>query len=100
MFAEQAKALLETELSTVFGCWTSALKTVVPIFEQNDGLLIYPVQYEGEQSPNVIYLGSTPNQQIIPAIRWAFAFRGKRRFFVVGSDDTFRRPRGPSFRTR
>lgn len=97
VFALQAKDLLETEkVSTVFGCWTSAArKTVVPIFEHEGGLLFYPVQYEGlEQSPNVIYLGSTPNQQIIPAIRWAFAFRGKRRFFVVGSDYVFPRAAG------
>jgi urea transport system substrate-binding protein len=101
VFAQQATALLETEkVSTVFGCWTSAArKTVVPIFEQHGALLIYPVQYEGlEQSPHVVYLGSTPNQQIIPAIRWAFAFRGKRRFFVVGSDYIFPRAAGEVIR--
>ena len=77
----------------MFGCWTSASrKTVEPIFERHDGLLVYPVQYEGlEESPNVVYLGATPNQQIVPAVRWAFAFLGKRRFFLVGSDYVFPR---------
>jgi urea transport system substrate-binding protein len=94
VFAEQARGLLADEkIKTVFGCWTSASrKTVLPIFERHDGLLIYPVQYEGlEESPNVIYLGATPNQQIIPAVRWAFAFLGKRRFYLVGSDYVFPR---------
>ncbi len=94
VFAREARRLLnEDKISTVFGCWTSASrKTVVPIFERHDGLLVYPVQYEGlEESPNVLYLGATPNQQIIPAIRWAFAFLGKRRFFLVGSDYVFPR---------
>jgi urea transport system substrate-binding protein len=97
VFAQEAESLLGKEhLSTVFGCWTSAArKTVVPLFEKHGALLVYSVQYEGlEQSPNVIYLGATPNQQIIPAIRWAFAFRGKRRFFVVGSDYIFPRAAG------
>jgi len=92
VFAAQAEDLLgNKKISTVFGCWTSAdRKTVVPVFEKHGGLLFYPVQYEGmEQSPNVIYLGATPNQQIVPAIRWAFAFRGKRRFYVVGSKYVF-----------
>ncbi|MEX2112433.1 MAG: transporter substrate-binding protein [Pirellulales bacterium] len=94
VFAQEARRLLgEDKISTVFGCWTSASrKTVVPIFERHDGLLVYPVQYEGlEESPNVLYLGATPNQQIIPAVRWAFAFLGKRRFFLVGSDYVFPR---------
>jgi urea transport system substrate-binding protein len=81
---------------TVFGCWTSASrKTVVPIFERHDNLLVYPVQYEGlEQSPNVVYLGATPNQQIIPALNWIFAFGRKRKFFLVGSDYVFPRAAG------
>ncbi len=94
VFAKEARQLLtEDKISTVFGCWTSASrKTVEPIFERHDGLLFYPVQYEGlEESPNVVYLGATPNQQIIPAVRWAFAFLGKRRFFLVGSDYVFPR---------
>ena len=93
-FARKAKELIETDgVCTVFGCWTSASrKTVVPIFEEKNHLLVYPVQYEGiEESPNVVYTGASPNQQIIPAVKWAFAFEGKRRFFIVGSDYVFPR---------
>ncbi len=83
----------DEKVCTIFGCWTSASrKTVVPLFEELDHLLIYPVQYEGiEESPNVIYTGATPNQQIIPAVKWAYAFENKRRFFLVGSDYVFPR---------
>ncbi len=90
----EAKRLIEEEkVCTVFGCWTSASrKTVVPLFEELDHLLIYPLQYEGlEGSPNVIYTGATPNQQVIPAVNWAYAFEKKRRFFLVGSDYVFPR---------
>lgn len=93
-FAQKAKELIENDsVCTVFGCWTSASrKTVVPIFEEKNHLLVYPLQYEGiEESPNVIYTGASPNQQIIPAVKWAFAFEGKRRFFIVGSDYVFPR---------
>ena len=93
-FASEARRLIEEEkVCTVFGCWTSASrKTVVPVFEELDHLLVYPVQYEGiEESPNVIYTGAAPNQQIIPAVKWAYAFENKRRFFLVGSDYVFPR---------
>jgi urea transport system substrate-binding protein len=93
-FAREAQRLIANEhVSTIFGCWTSASrKTVVPIFEEQNHLLIYPVQYEGmEESPNVIYTGAAPNQQIIPAVKWAYAFENKRRFFLVGSDYVFPR---------
>ncbi len=93
-FAREAERLIRQEgVCTVFGCWTSASrKTVVPVFEELDHLLVYPVQYEGiEESPNVFYTGATPNQQIIPAVKWAYAFEGKRRFFLVGSDYVFPR---------
>jgi len=93
-FAREAERLIGQEhVCTVFGCWTSASrKTVVPVFEAFDHLLVYPVQYEGiEESPNVFYTGATPNQQIIPAVKWAYAFEGKRRFFLVGSDYVFPR---------
>ena len=64
----------------------------MPVFEELDHLLVYPVQYEGiEESPNVIYTGAAPNQQIIPAVKWAYAFENKRRFFLVGSDYVFPR---------
>ena len=94
VFAREAERLIKDEqVSTVFGCWTSASrKTVVPIFEELDHLLIYPVQYEGvEESPNVVYTGAAPNQQIIPAVNWAFSVENKRRFFLVGSDYVFPR---------
>ena len=93
-FAREAERLINNEhVCTVFGCWTSASrKTVVPIFEEHNHLLVYPVQYEGiEESPNVIYTGAAPNQQIIPAVKWAYAFENKRRFFLVGSDYVFPR---------
>jgi urea transport system substrate-binding protein len=92
-FAQQAEKLITQEkVVTVFGCWTSASrKTVKPIFEKYNHLLIYPVQYEGlEESPNIIYTGAAPNQQIIPAVKWSFDHLGKR-FFLVGSDYIFPR---------
>jgi len=90
-FATKAeKLIVEDEVSAVFGGWTSASrKTMKPIFEEYNHLLFYPVQYEGlEQSPNIIYTGATPNQQILPAIDWAFENLGTR-FFLVGSDYVF-----------
>ncbi|MEW4488540.1 transporter substrate-binding protein [Thalassoglobus sp. JC818] len=94
VFAREAKRLIhDEEVVTVFGCWTSASrKTIVPIFEESNHLLVYPLQYEGvEESPNVIYMGAAPNQQILPAIKWAYAFDNRRRFFFVGSDYVFPR---------
>jgi urea transport system substrate-binding protein len=90
--AESKRLLLQDKVCAVFGCWTSASrKTVRPIFEKHGGLLFYPVQYEGlEESPNIIYLGAAPNQQIIPAVRWAFDNLG-HRFYLVGSDYVFPR---------
>lgn len=92
-FAKEAENLITQEkVVTVFGCWTSASrKTVKPIFENYNHLLIYPVQYEGiEASPNIVYTGAAPNQQIIPAVKWAFDNLGTR-FFLVGSDYIFPR---------
>jgi len=92
-FAREAERLITKEaVSVVFGCWTSASrKTVKPIFEKYDHLLFYPVQYEGlEQSPNIIYTGAAPNQQIIPAVKWVFDHLGKR-IFLVASDYVFPR---------
>lgn len=92
-FAKEAERLIsEEKVSVIFGCWTSASrKTVKPIFEKYDHLLFYPVQYEGlESSPNIIYTGAAPNQQIIPAVKWAFDNLGKR-FFLVASDYVFPR---------
>ncbi|MBL4775895.1 MAG: urea ABC transporter substrate-binding protein [Mariprofundus sp.] len=92
-FARQAEYLIVDEkVSVVFGGWTSASrKTVKPIFEQYNHLLFYPVQYEGlEQSPNIIYTGAAPNQQIIPAVSWALKEFGSR-IYLVGSDYVFPR---------
>src|SRR5712671_2692893 len=71
LFAEKARGLLEKDkVAVVFGCWTSvSRKSVLPVFEKDNGLLFYPVQYEGEESSkNVIYTGAAPNQQAIPAV--------------------------------
>ncbi len=92
-FAREAERLItEEKVSVVFGCWTSASrKTVKPIFEKYNHLLFYPVQYEGlEHSPNIIYTGAAPNQQIIPATKWSFDNLGER-FFLVASDYVFPR---------
>ena len=90
--AEAERLIVEEQVAVVFGCWTSACrKTVRPVFERHDHLLIYPVQYEGlEASPNILYTGAAPNQQIIPAVKWSFDNLG-RRFFLVGSDYVFPR---------
>jgi len=93
-FAEKAKKLLQNDkVATVFGCWTSASrKAVLPVFEENNGLLWYPVQYEGmESSPNIFYTGAAPNQQIVPAVEWLLENKGKR-FFLLGSDYVFPEP--------
>lgn len=92
-FAEKAKKLLQQDkVATVFGCWTSASrKAVLPVFEENNGLLWYPVQYEGmEASPNIFYTGAAPNQQIVPAVEWLLKNKGKK-FFLLGSDYVFPR---------
>ncbi len=92
-FALQAeKLIVEERVCTLFGCWTSASrKTVKPVVERLDHLLFYPVQYEGlERSPNIVYTGAAPNQQIIPAVKWSLDHLGKR-FFLVGSDYVFPR---------
>ncbi|MEA5515796.1 urea ABC transporter substrate-binding protein [Nodularia sp. UHCC 0506] len=92
-FAQKAeKLIVQEKVVTVFGCWTSASrKTVNPVFNKYNHLLIYPVQYEGlEASPNIIYTGAAPNQQIIPAVKWSFDNLGKK-FFLVGSDYIFPR---------
>lgn len=92
-FATEADRLITGErVSALFGCWTSACrKAVRPVVEQQNHLLFYPIQYEGmEQSPHIVYTGSAPNQQIIPATRWAFEHFGKR-LVLVGSDYVFPR---------
>jgi len=94
VFAQEAERLIiEDKVEVLFGCWTSAgRKEVKRIVEKHDHLLFYPVQYEGlELSPNIIYLGGTPNQQIVPAVQYFFANLDRRRFFLVGSDYVFPR---------
>lgn len=92
-FAEKARKLLsENKVATVFGGWTSASrKAMLPVFEELNGLLWYPVQYEGlESSPNIFYTGATTNQQIVPAVTWLLENRGKK-FYLLGSDYVFPR---------
>jgi urea transport system substrate-binding protein len=93
-FAAKAEKLITKDRTcTIFGCWTSASrKTVLPVVEKHDHLLFYPVQYEGlEQSPNIVYTGAAPNQQIIPAVKWCLTVLKKKKFFLVGSDYVFPR---------
>lgn len=92
VFARESERLItDHRVRTLFGCWTSASrKTVRQVVEAHDCLLFYPVQFEGmEESPNIVYTGAAPNQQIIPAVRWTFGFLRKRRYFLVGCDTVF-----------
>ncbi len=92
-FATAAERLIKQEkVRVVFGCWTSSSrKAVGPVFEKHNHLLFYPVQYEGlEQSPNIIYNGATPNQQVMPAVSYALTHFGPR-VFLVGADYVFPR---------
>jgi urea transport system substrate-binding protein len=91
-FAQKAtKLITQDNVCTIFGCWTSASrKTVKEVVEKHNHLLFYPVQYEGlEQSPNIVYLGAAPNQQLIPAVKWCCTYQKKRKLFLVGSDYVF-----------
>jgi urea transport system substrate-binding protein len=93
-FGREAERLIsEEKVCTIFGCWSSAGRKVVKsVVEAHDHLLLYPVQYEGlETSPNIVYLGAAPNQQILPAIEWAVNTLHKKRFFLIGSDYVFPR---------
>jgi urea transport system substrate-binding protein len=96
LFAEKARELLTREqVAVVFGCWTSvSRKSVLPVFESLNGLLFYPVQYEGEEmSPNIFYTGATPNQQLIPAAEFMMSAEGgsKKKFYLLGTDYVFPR---------
>ena len=94
LFAEKARELLEAEqVAVVFGCWTSvSRKSVLPVFEELNGLLFYPVQYEGEESSkNVIYTGAAPNQQAIPAIDYLRDEVGIERWVLEGTDYVYPR---------
>lgn len=92
-FATKAEKLIDSEnVATIFGCWTSSSrKAVKPIVEDYGSLLWYPVQYEGmESSPNIVYTGAAPNQQIVPAIDYLIE-QGYTKFFLLGSDYVFPR---------
>jgi urea transport system substrate-binding protein len=94
LFAERARELLESEqVDVVFGCWTSvSRKSVLPVFEELNGLLFYPVQYEGEESSkNVIYTGAAPNQQAIPAVDYLRNEVGIERWVLEGTDYVYPR---------
>jgi urea transport system substrate-binding protein len=94
LFAEKALSLLtQDKVDAVFGCWTSvSRKSVLPVFEAQNGLLFYPVQYEGqESSKNVIYTGAAPNQQAIPAVDYLLNDLGVKRFVLAGTDYVFPR---------
>ncbi|MET1080653.1 MAG: urea ABC transporter substrate-binding protein [Pseudomonas sp.] len=96
LFAEKGRQLLtQDKVDVVFGCWTSvSRKSVLPVFEELNGLLFYPVQYEGEElSPNVFYTGAAPNQQAIPAVEYLMSEDGgaAKRYFLLGTDYVYPR---------
>ncbi len=93
LFAEKTRELLEKEkVDVIFGCWTSvSRKSVLPVIEELNGLLFYPVQYEGEESSkNVFYTGAAPNQQAIPAVDY-LAAQGVERWVLAGTDYVYPR---------
>ena len=94
LFNEKAKELItEHEVAATFGCWTSvSRKSCLPIFEEHNELLFYPVQYEGEeQSLNVFYTAATPNQQLVPAAEYMMKESGCEKFYLLGTDYVFPR---------
>ncbi len=96
LFAEKARQLLaQDKVAVVFGCWTSvSRKSVLPVFKELNGLLFYPVQYEGEElERNVFYTGAAPNQQAIPATEYLMSKEGgaAKRFFLLGTDYVYPR---------
>lgn len=94
LFAEKARELLaKDKVDVVFGCWTSvSRKSVLPVFEELNGLLFYPVQYEGEESSkNVFYTGAAPNQQAIPAVDYLMNEVKVKRWVLAGTDYVYPR---------
>src|ERR1051325_2956475 len=94
LFAEKARDLLaKDKVAAVFGCWTSvSRKSVLPVFEELNGLLFYPVQYEGEESSkNVFYTGAAPNQQAIPAVDYLMNDLKVKRWVLAGTDYVYPR---------
>jgi urea transport system substrate-binding protein len=93
IFSQKATKLVQSDkVATVFGGWTSASrKAMLPVFERLKSLLWYPVQFEGNEcSPNIMYSGAQPNQQIVPALTWAES-KGYKTYFLIGSDYVFPR---------
>ena len=94
LFAEKARELLTVDqVAVMFGCWTSvSRKSVLPVIEELNGLLFYPVQYEGEESSkNVFYTGAAPNQQAIPAVDYYLEELGVQKFALLGTDYVYPR---------
>jgi urea transport system substrate-binding protein len=96
LFAEKTKQLIsQDKVAVIFGCWTSvSRKSVLPVVEELNGLLFYPVQYEGEElSKNVFYTGAAPNQQAIPAVEYLMSKDGggAKRFVLLGTDYVYPR---------
>ncbi len=94
LFAEKARELLAKEkVDVIFGCWTSvSRKSALPVLEELNGLLFYPVQYEGEESSkNVFYTGAAPNQQAIPAVDYLIKEMGATRWVLAGTDYVYPR---------
>ncbi len=94
LFAEKARELIEKNgVAVTFGCWTSvSRKSVLPVFEELNSLLFYPVQYEGEESSkNVFYTGAAPNQQAIPAVDYLMNDIGVKRWVLAGTDYVYPR---------
>jgi urea transport system substrate-binding protein len=94
LFAEKTRELLTKEkVDVIFGCWTSvSRKSVLPVIEELNGLLFYPVQYEGEESSkNVFYTGAAPNQQAIPAVDYLMNEIGVKRWVLAGTDYVYPR---------
>ncbi|MDP3250836.1 MAG: transporter substrate-binding protein, partial [Hydrogenophaga sp.] len=96
LFAEKTKQLLtQDKVAVIFGCWTSvSRKSVLPVVEEANGLLFYPVQYEGEElSKNVFYTGAAPNQQAIPAVEYLMSKDGgsAKRWVLLGTDYVYPR---------
>lgn len=94
LFAEKTRELLTKEkVDVIFGCWTSvSRKSVLPVIEELNGLLFYPVQYEGEESSkNVFYTGASPNQQAIPAVDYLMTDIGVKRWVLAGTDYVYPR---------
>ena len=94
LFAEKMRGLItKDKVDVTFGCWTSvSRKSVLPVVEELNGLLFYPVQYEGEESSkNVFYTGASPNQQAIPAVDYLLKDMGVKRFVLAGTDYVYPR---------